>query len=66
MMRARSAAWRLVAASLALQLIGVGTSLASEKARVGGQPSPVMERRSKRAPVLAVLQPNTPVEVLDR
>ena len=47
-------------------LIGGGLSLAGDKVRVGGRPSPVMERRSTRAPVLAVLQPNTSVEVLDR
>jgi hypothetical protein len=60
------AACRLVAASVALVLVGVGTSMAGEKVRVGGRPSPVMERRSRRAPVLAVLKPNTRVEVLDR
>jgi hypothetical protein len=62
----RGGVCRVIAASVALLLIGAGSSPASDKARVGGQPSQVMERRSKRGPVLAVLQPNTPVEVLDR
>ncbi len=62
----RGAACRRVATSAAFLLIGCGLSLAGDKVRVGGQPSPVMERRSTRAPVLAVLQPNTSVEVLDR
>jgi hypothetical protein len=63
----RGGARRSVAALLALIVVGMGSaSLASEDARVGRRPAPVLERRNDRAAVLVVLSPGTPVQVLDR
>jgi len=63
----RSAVRRFAAALVVLALCGDGfPALASEAARVGRRPAPVLQHRSDRAAVLVVLSPDTPVQVLDR
>jgi hypothetical protein len=64
---ARSAASGISAALLAAVLSCDGSpALASEAARVGKRPSPLLQQRKERAAVLVMLPPETPVLVLDR
>ncbi len=63
----RSGVRRSATTLLALLLAGDWSAvLASEDARVGRRPAPVLEQRNNRAAVLVVLPPDTPVQVLDR